>query len=269
MAPAAAETVAALGAGEQVVGVGDFVLWPPALAELPRVGAYQAPSVERILDLGADLYVSSAAQASSEAHRRLRDLGVEVLELDGDTFAGVFASIERLGEALGRQEAAAELAAAMRRRLAAVEAAVADAPRRRVLVVVGRQPLFVAAPGSTQHEMLVRAGGVNVVAESGPPYRQVSLEVALERLPEVVVDTSDNRPGALRGRQPGSWGRWEFLPAVQEDRVWWVDPNRLVVAGPRLPEMTELMARLIHPERLGAPAADELGPLRAAGEVPP
>jgi ABC-type Fe3+-hydroxamate transport system substrate-binding protein len=73
------------------------------------------------------------------------------------------------------------------------------------------------------------------------------------------VDTSDNRDGALRGRRTGSWQRWPFLPAVAEDRVYWVDPGKLVIPGIRLPEMTELMGRMIHPESLGAPDDRELG----------
>ena len=46
MAPAAAEVLEILGVTDRVVGRGDYVVWPPALQRLPRVGAYHAPSVE-------------------------------------------------------------------------------------------------------------------------------------------------------------------------------------------------------------------------------
>ena len=74
----------------------------------------------------------------------------------------------------------------------------------------------------------------------------------------MIVDTSDNSPSALRGRHVGDWGRWEFLPAVREDRVYRVDPSLLVIPGIRLPEMTELMGRLIHPEVFGDVADADL-----------
>jgi ABC-type Fe3+-hydroxamate transport system substrate-binding protein len=96
--------------------------------------------------------------------------------------------------------------------------------------------------------MIGIAGGENVAHDALSPYQQVSLETMLERMPDVIIDTSDNRAGAPRGRDTGAWGRWEFLPAVSEGRVYHVEPGLLVIPGVRLPEMSELMARLVHPE---------------------
>jgi hypothetical protein len=68
----------------------------------------------------------------------------------------------------------------------------------------------------------------------------------------VIVDVSDNRPGAPRGRVAGEWSRYTFLPAVQSNSVYQIDPARLVIPGIKLPEMTRLMGRLVHPEVFGA-----------------
>ena len=65
MAPWAAETIVALGAEAEVVGVGDFVSWPPVLAPRPKVGAYDQPNLETLLGLGANLYVSTRSQAAA------------------------------------------------------------------------------------------------------------------------------------------------------------------------------------------------------------
>jgi iron complex transport system substrate-binding protein len=135
-----------------------------------------------------------------------------------------------------------------------------------VLFVVGRDPLFVAGPGSHIDSLIRLGGGENVAAEVGAAYRRLSLEAALERMPDVIVDTSDNRPGAPRGRTPGAWEQWSFVPAVAENRVWHVEPDLLVIPGVRLPEMAELMARLIHPEAFGPPADDDIGGRRPAPE---
>ena len=77
-------------------------------------------------------------------------------------------------------------------------------------------------------------------------------------MPEVIIDTSDNRRGALRGVEPGWWGQWPSLPAVADGAVYWVDPSRLVIPGIRLPEMARLMSRLIHPETFGEADVREL-----------
>lgn len=268
IAPSAAEMLDALGVADRVVGVGDFVNWPPSLVELPRVGGYDSPSVETVLELETDLLITSAGVAGSETFARLEKLGVEVLATDTSTFAGVFDTLRTLGERLELSDRAAEIEKGMRERLDQVRAKTADAKPRKVLFVVGTDPLYVAGPGSHLDELIRLAGGINIAEDALAPYQMVSLEAMIERMPEVIVDTSDNRPGAYRGRGAGTWSRWEFLPAVEDDRVYWLEPDRLVIPGPRLPDMAELVGRLIHPEIFGEPEDVHFGPLEAGEESP-
>jgi len=215
------------------------------------VGGYSSPNVERILDLQTELLITADSQAGAASHRLLEKLGVHVLALDTSTHAGVFESLAEVGEVFGRPERAGRIAEQMRHRLTRLSARAEGVTRRRVLFVVGRDPLYVAGPGSHIDEMIAMAGGENVAHDALSPYQQVSLETVLERLPEVIIDTSDNSAQAELGRRAGPWGRWPFLPAVQNDRVYWVEPGKLVIPGIRLPEMTELMGRLVHPEIYG------------------
>jgi iron complex transport system substrate-binding protein len=268
MAPAAAEVLAGLGLAERIVAVGDFVDWPPEVAGRERIGSYDAPNLERLLALRIDLLVTARSAAGSAAHACIRRAGIPVLELDSDTFEGVLDAFVRLGEAVGHREEGRAAAARVEAQLEQVRLRTAGLPRRRVLYVAGTQPLYAAGPGSCIDRLIETAGGVNVLADAIGPYPLVSLEVVLERLPEVIIDVSDNRPQAARGRFPGSWGEWGFLPAVAGDRVWWVHPDRLAVPGPRLGEMAGLLARLIHPEVFGPPADTELGPLEGSGHAP-
>lgn len=265
LAPAAAEILAALGEAEQVVAVGDFVEWPPAVAGRPKIGPYDNPNLERLLALRVDLLLTAESQAGGAAYARLRSLGVQVVELDTETYRGVLAAVEQVGLLVGRQREARAEAARIRAGVEAVRRRAAGLPKRRVLFAVGRDPLFVAGPGSHFDELIAAAGGENVFADARSPYLQVSVEAALERRPEVIVDSSDNRPGALRGRAPGNWGQWPFLPAVGAGRVFWVDPTRLSIPGPRLPDMARFLAQLIHPEAFGEAAPADFGPLGVAG----
>ena len=145
--------------------------------------------------------------------------------------------------------------------LARVRASAQGARRERTLVVVGSEPLFVAGGGSYLDELVTIAGGENIAADAGATYAQVSLEAMLARRPQVIVDLSDNRPGAPRGPGPGAWGAWPFLPAIARHAVWFVDPSRLSIPGPRLAEMAAELGRLIHPEIFGAPRDSDFTPL--------
>lgn len=267
VAPALAETVVALGLGERIVGVGDFVTYPQSLADRPRVGAYDTPDAEALLALGATHLLTSASEAARPAHERLSALGIEVVAPETGRYAGALAAIRQLGERLGRQRAAEALAQAIAARVEAVRGRAADLPRRRVLLAVGSDPLYAAGPGSFLDELLAAAGGENLFADAAAPYLLASLESLLARRPEVIVDCSDNRRGAPRGARAGAWRRWPLLPAVAGERVYLVDPLRLAIPGPRLGEIAELLAKLVHPERFGraseaelsAPAGEEAG----------
>lgn len=261
LAPAVVEMMQALDLLDRVVAIGDFVEWPPEVTSLPRIGAYNTPNLELVLSLRVDMLVTAASEAGREAHKRLNDLGVDVLALETETYQEVLESMQTLGKAFGREEGAREVVSGIREKIEAVRSRSAAARRRRVLFVVGQRPLYAAGPGSHIDEVIKAAGGENVFADAMSPYQLVSMEAAIERLPEVIIDASDNRPGALRGREPGFWGQWRFLPAVRENRVYWIDPMRLTIPGPRLPEMAELVAKLIHPEIFGSVSVKELGPL--------
>ena len=190
MAPAAAGMLEALGTIEQVVGIGDYVTEPASIVDLPRVGAYDTPNVEQLLALRADLFLTTASEAAHDAHRRLESFGITVLPLDTSTYEGVFTSLEQVGRALGRQDRAREMARSMREELRVIERRAAQSTTKSVLFVVGRDPLYVAGPGSHADEMIVLAGGTNVAHDSPSPYLQLSLEAVLERMPEVIVGFS-------------------------------------------------------------------------------
>jgi iron complex transport system substrate-binding protein len=260
LAPAAAEMLEAFDLLELVVGIGDFGPWPARIQNRPSVGGYSAPNVERILELECDLLITTESVAASPAHARLESIGVRVVPLDTSTYEGVFESLAAVGSVFDRQAQAEQLQRTMRKELDALATLAVDLPRRKVLFVVGRDPVYVAGPGSHIDELITLVGGVNIAHDALSPYQLVSLEAILERMPDVIIDTSDNRPQALRGREVGSWGEWEFLPAVEHRRVYWIEPGRLVIPGIRLPEMAELTGKLIHPEIFGEPTPEQMGP---------
>jgi iron complex transport system substrate-binding protein len=261
LSPSAAETLVILGVGDEIVAVGDWVRWPPELALRPRLGAFDAPSEEALLALGVDTLITTASEAGREGRQRLARLGVRVVEIDTSTLAGALDAIATLGQLVDRRDAAQGLAKRLRDGLDAIRARAAGAPRPRVLVVVGREPLYVAGPGSHLGELVTIAGGVNVAADVGSTYALVSLEAMLTRAPEVILDVADEGAGGPFGARAGDWARWSFLPAVADGRVWFLDPSRLTVPGPRLVEMAALFARVLHPELFGAPTAEDFTPL--------
>ena len=231
MAPSAAEMLGALGLAGQVVGIGDFVTEPRQLAKLPRIGAFDAPNLESVLALHATHFVTARQVAGSASLAKLRALGIEVIELDTSTFDGTLLAMKTLGTELGAGDRAAALVQTIEGQVAEVRRRSAGTARKRVLFAVGREPLYVAGPGSHIDALIAAAGGENIAADANSPYPQVSLEAMLARRPEIILDSADNRPGLPRGRELGAWAQWPFLPAVAERRVYALDPACLSVPG--------------------------------------
>ncbi len=202
MAPAAAEVIEILGMTDRVVGRGDYVVWPPAMQKLPRVGAYHAPSVETLLSLGTTLLLTTSSEAAQGAHVKLRELGIEVLAVRTNSYESMLASIVSIGREVGREDEAGRVVDGIRGEMDEIRERARDAPRRRVIFVVDRDPVYVAGPGSHVDEMIRAVGGENIAADAASDWQLVSMEIIFERAPEVIIDTSENGDGRT-SRPPG------------------------------------------------------------------
>lgn len=255
--PSIAEILEELDLLVHVHALGKFGHWPEPVRYLPVVGGYKDPNAEQILSLDIDTVLNVKSQASITSHARLRKLGIQVIELDTTTFEGIFESIDIIGEIFGKKPQATVLVKRLQDEVRLIEQRATGLEKKRVLFVVDNNPVYVAGPGSHIDRMIQLVGGENVAYDVLSPYQQLSLEAILQRKPEVIIDTSNNQPGALRGKHVGHWGRWQFLPAVQNNSVYWIDPSQLVIPAIRLSEMTQLMGKLIHPEVFGEPVQSD------------
>ena len=232
LAPSVTETLFALGAGERLVGVCGQCNYPPEVARVPRVGGYVAPSAEAVLAAEPDLVVAVPSPGNREAVATVERAGVRVLVLADRTLADLWASIDALGAAVGEPARAAALGARLRSDLEALHGGVPAGPRPRALLVVGHRPLVVAGPGTLQAELLDLVGAENVAADAGTPWPQLSIEVAIARAPDVVIDAGMGSEADER----------EFGASLRAGRVVSVPADTLFRAGPRVVEAGRMLA---------------------------
>ncbi|MGH7805878.1 MAG: ABC transporter substrate-binding protein, partial [Candidatus Binatia bacterium] len=131
----------------------------------------------------------------------------------------------------------------LRRGIEATHARVADRPRRRALMVVGRNPLVAVGSGNLIDEFLSYAGAENIAAEFGE-WPRLSLEFVVRAAPEVVLD------GSMGGEATLDTSFYEGLglQAAKGGRVHALILDEVLRPGPRLAAGLERIARLIHPE---------------------
>jgi len=146
--------------------VSDFAADLPEAAGKARVGGF-APDLERVVSLAPDLVVVSKDGTDRAAFEKLEALGLAVGVTSGTTLAGVLEDVTRVGHALGEDERARALVAALGKRIAAAEALGRARSRARALVLIWPDPPVAAGAGTFVGDVVARAGFVNVVPESG------------------------------------------------------------------------------------------------------
>jgi iron complex transport system substrate-binding protein len=284
LVPAGTEIAFALGAGHELVAVTHDCDFPPAARKLPRVTRSTiAPGSD---SLAIDAQVRIAAErgestfhldASALAAARpdillgqtlcaecavtvaqvptTMDPAPVVVPLDGDSLEGIFADIDRAGVALGRRDAAARVVADLRTRIAHVGFLVAGAPRPRVACLEWLAPLFNA--GHWVPEQVALAGGHDVLGEPGARSHELTLADVAAADPDIIVvmPCGFDAERAVREAQAlVSESEWERLRAVRDERVFGVDGNAYFSRpGPRVVDGVELLASLLHADRISAP----------------
>ncbi|GIW19010.1 MAG: ABC transporter substrate-binding protein [Tepidiforma sp.] len=251
-APAAADYARALGL--QVIGQPSDI---PAAEGARPVGSTLNPDFPAIAALAPDLVIGDAAVQGA----RIPDFDrftVPVYLVKAADYLAILDAVERLGEAVGRQEEAAALRADLEGRV--VAAALAARERRaaqgglRVLVLTGAgRDVFAAGPATYIGNLLSMLGAENALAnppEGGPlpGFGVIDPGAAALLAPDVVLvlPAGDGGLDTLIRTDPA----WAAAPAVRSGRVYAIDRMLFLRApGPRVAEAIETLLGLLWPAR--------------------
>jgi iron complex transport system substrate-binding protein len=173
-----------------------------------------------------------------------------VVSLDPSTLAEVLADVERLAGAAAVPEAGRELRGRLEARLAAIGERVEGAARPTALALEWLDPPFIG--GHWVPEMIELAGGRALLSRPGEKSPQIEWAQLHSLRPDVAVVMPCGfyvEESSLQAAENA-----EQLAAVDANRVWTVDAaSSFSRPGPRLVQGVELLAHLLHPDRVAAP----------------
>lgn len=224
--PNATEILFALGLGPNVVGATRYCDRPEAAKDIPRIGGILDVSVEAVLAARPDVVVGSPSVLRARLTEVLAAAGIRSVPVAFETAADVEPGIRAIGDAVGRPVEASVLAASYRADLESLAGRARRDPPVRVLLVVGRSPLVVAARSSYLGDLLERMGVSNVALPGSMPYPTWSLEQAIRAAPDVIVD------GAVEAGDLASLFSDAGLLAAREGRVLRILDPSLLRPGP-------------------------------------
>ncbi len=250
MAPSITEVVFPLGLGDRVVAVSDFCDYPPEAQEKPKIGGVVNPNMEAVVALNPDLVLALPNATQESLFRSLRQLGIRVLTLPNDTLDDLFFTIRRIGEVTSTEPAAQEMVEHLRATFSAIRETVSAEPRKKVMFIVGVEPLFVVGKGTFIDELIDIAGGINIAGDSYSKYPQLGIEEVVSQAPEVILYTSLNfeLTPDQEVKAKAMWKAYPSIPAVKNNQIHGLLADHVTLPGPRLAIGVEEIARAIHPD---------------------
>ncbi|MDH7601082.1 MAG: cobalamin-binding protein [Armatimonadota bacterium] len=238
LAPSNTEILYALGLGGRVVGVTKYCNYPPSAAKKPKVGDVQI-NTEAVVALKPDLVLAHAVLNGSVIPR-LEKLGLTVFAVNPRTLAEVARDIRTIGRITARPQTAERVASKFEAAVRRISASCAKRPRRKVLVVIQSNPLWVAGPKTFVDEMIRLVHATNVAFDARPGFVTFSKELAISRNPDVII--AGVKPDAdyfLKSKE------WQGTNAVKHRRVYVIKSDLMTRAGPRLADgLAELAEKL-------------------------
>ena len=239
--PSTTDMLFRFGVWEHVVGVSVFCDFPASAEELPKIGSGMDPDVERILALRPDLVVGSVIQEDFAFVRTLRDANIDVYLVHDQSLEEVLEDMPRFGRVVGGEAAAISIVEDIRATLREIAERTADREHPRTLLVFDHDPIYAAGPETFAHELLVAAGGENVVTAGG--WVQLDREIVIRLAPEVIFEPTVRE----RSQLDEIWTSWHTLPAVSEGRIHALVSEGISRPGPSMIEATLEMVDYLHP----------------------
>ncbi|WP_263418182.1 ABC transporter substrate-binding protein [Terriglobus albidus] len=243
LVPSITDTVFAIGAGNEVVAISDYVKYPEEATKRPSVGSISNPSVEAILSFHPDLVLGMPHQNQPAILDQLQRFGVPLYIVDPHGMQGILRSVESLGQATAHEAQATAVSRQLKQRIDAVRTRVKGLPVIDVYMPVSYDPVVTIGKGSFISEIIDAAGGHSITSDINQEWPHISLEAVIARAPAallmmrggtITLDSLQNRPG------------WNILPAVKNRRVYYVD-KRVSFPSPVAVDALEDLAKQLHP----------------------
>lgn len=251
LAPNLTETIFALGEGKRVVGVGDFDDYPPEVAALPKMGGYLDPDLEKLTLLSPALIVVPGRHEQVSAFGEMNQ--IPVLNVHMDSLQTIYAGIDTIGMALGVPAEAAALRTKIDGELNALREAVKAYPRKKVLIVLGRERgdltnLQTVGGASFISEIVEAAGGDNIYKDAPQAYLEASKETILLEAPDAIIEIQAGK-SLTKNQLQLLYNDWRFLdtvPAVKNGAIYFVTESHAMRPGPRIADVAKIIARKLY-----------------------
>jgi iron complex transport system substrate-binding protein len=242
LVPSVSESVCALGACNNLIGVDKYSNWPNSINHLPKLGGLIDTNIESIVNLKPDLILLSR---SSPAKQKLQSLGFWVESVDIQNLEDLHRTLILLSKILQLQKGDAKAEQVWQDIQNQIQLARLKVPKEFVGTTVYFEASaggYAAAPSSFIGELLTQLGLVNIVPADAKPFIRLNPEFVVRSNPSIIMATNDVVDDfSLRAG-------WAQLKAISENKVCHFkeeSSDLLVRPGPRIGLAAHLIAECL------------------------
>ena len=241
LSPSCTEILYKLGLGEKIVGVSNWCTYPEEVADVEKVGDTYRVSIEKIIELEADVVFVSGA-AASESVEALNSAGINVYSIGAKDVDGIFSSIEGVGKVTGTSKEAAEVVNAMKEKLQTLKEKFGKMDRKSVFIDLG--DLYSSGSEDYLGTSFTLVNADNIAIEAGANSPQLSAETVIEKNPQVYIVLSSKEDFT----KPAGF---DEIDAFKNGEVYYIDyadpvTDMITRDGPRFIDGLEYLGNLIH-----------------------
>ncbi len=248
--PGATEIVYALGLESKLVGRDSASDFPPdKVQNLPIVGDFNGPNIERALAANPDLVIlQGETYGVDRADAWQKQIGAPVACIAATTVAGLLKDSQKIGTWLGQNQTKPLFA------LNSVPSSSRKSDQPSAIIEIERQP-FMTAGGDTLVGDVLRQAGFSNSAQPVDGYKPFNLEILTAHPPQWYIVTSNTLKSQDDVRTKLASERVRVLeelrgtsgiknlPCVQQGRVLVVPADWMLRPGPRVALAIAEMAR--------------------------
>ena len=236
--PSLTESICALGKCSNLVGIDRFSNWPLSTQTLPKLGGISDSNLEGIVQLKPDLVL---VDRSSPIIPRLEGLNIPVMAFDIKTMADEERALQKMGFALGSNEADRVWKQIQAEITRAHKQLDGSQKNMKVYFEVNSAP-YAAGRTSFIGELLGKLELNNIIPASLGAFPKMNPEFIVQAKPDIIM-LSETRLADMKKR-PG----WSAIPAIAKDRICAFSKEQsdiLVRPGPRMGEAALILSQCI------------------------
>jgi len=219
LVPSITEIIFKVGAGNAVKAVTYHDNYPGEPGSKKIVGGFFSPSLKAIEAMQPDIIFIS--RLHKKVMKKFDHGKCKLLNLETDSIADSYKNIKLLGEIFNKENEAAILVDEIKRQLQIVGKKVdriPDSKRKRVLRLMGRDPVMTPGDDSFQNEMIRAAGGIPPVLGKKGNIVVITKEDWMKFNPQVIYGCGGDRETAKKYfNRPG----WKNVDAIKNSKIYY------------------------------------------------